>query len=245
MATYKEHRFAGFGLAAAIGLGICANAHATTIVAIWTPDKIVIAGDSLLLMNWTGANGLPQQRTSKECKIRKFGSNYVSAAGNYHIQTAGFDVWASAAHACGASIGVDQCAERFRGELRTKLAPVVGVHDVYLSVLVAGLQNGEPVLHHMTVIGAPDGHLSIQSESFRRGRQKWGRVILGERDAIDQFERGAASTMTDSLQEALALVRVEARALPREVAAPFSTLVIEPGGEHWVNGGCCPASCPK
>jgi hypothetical protein len=219
---------------------------ATTIVAIWTPEKIVITGDSLLNLNWTGENGEPRHKTSKDCKIRKFGSLYISAAGNYHIQRAGFDVWDIAAHACGSSTSVDLCAAKFKAELRTKLMRVVGMHDVHLGVLVAGRQNGVPALEHITFIGSPYGRLSVKSESFRQGKQKWGRVILGERDAIDRHERGAESTVTESIQEqALSLVRIEAHALPQEVGAPFSTLTIYEKGEEWVNPGCCPASCAK
>ena len=235
---------------AIIGIGFCASVKATTIVAIWTPAKIVISGDSLLNMNWTGENGARQHKTSKDCKIRKFGSNYISAAGNYHIQTAGFDVWNTAAHACGSStnvaMNVDACAEKFKTELRSILAKVVGVHDVHLSVLVAGRQNGTPALEHITLVGTPDGRLSVKSESFRKGKQKWGRVILGERDAIDRYEHGAASKMSDSiLDQALSLVKIEARALPKEVGAPFSTLTIDAAGEKWTNPGCCPSSCAK
>jgi hypothetical protein len=231
--------------AAIIGVSLCANANATTIVAIWTPAKIVIAGDSLLNMNWTGENGAPQHKTSKDCKIRKFGSNYISAAGNYHIQTAGFDVWETAARTCGSSTSVDGCTAKLRAELRGALAKVVGVHDVHLTVLIAGRQNGAPALDHITLVGTPDGRLSVKSESFRKGKQKWGRVILGERDAIDRYEHGTASTMTDSIQEqALSLVKVEARALPSEVGAPFSTLTIDAAGEKWTNPGCCPSACP-
>jgi hypothetical protein len=233
-------------LVAIVGVSLCANAWATTIVAIWTPDKIVITGDSLLNMNWTGENGVPRHKTSKDCKIRRYGSNYVSAAGNYHIQTAGFDVWETAQHACGSSNSVDTCAAKFKAELRSALTRVVGMHDVHLTVLVAGLQNGEPALDHITLIGTPDGRLSVKSESFRRGKQKWGRVILGERDAIDRYERNAESTMTKNIQEqATSLVKIEARALPQEVGAPFSTLIIEADGEEWINPGCCPASCSK
>src|SRR5580698_6466 len=232
-------------LAALAGLSLCVNANATTIVAIWTPSKIVITGDSLLNMNWTGENGVPQHKTSKDCKIRKYGSSYISAAGNYHIQTAGFDVWQTASHACGSTTGVDQCASKFRAELRSALLRIVGIHDVHLSVLVAGLQNGAPALEHITLIGTPDGRLSVKSESFRKGKQKWGRVILGERDAIDRYEHGSESTMTDTIdQQALSLVKVEARALPQEVGPPYSELTIEASGEKWTNPGCCPASCP-
>jgi hypothetical protein len=229
-------------LAAAIGLGLAAHAGATTIVAIWTPEKIVISGDSLLNMNWTGENGAPQHKTSKDCKIRKFGSNYISAAGNYHIQTAGFDVWDMAAHACGSSTNVDGCASKFKTELRNMLSKVAGKHDIHLSVLVAGLQNGVPALEHITLIGTPDGKLSVKTESFRKGKQKSGQVILGERDAIDRSAHGAK--MPDNIQDqALALVKIEARALPQEVGAPFSTLTIEKSGEKWINPGCCPAAC--
>lgn len=232
-------------LAAAIALFFCAQAGATTIVAFWTPQKIVIAADSLIASTWTGENGAPQRKLSKDCKIRKFGANYISAAGNYHIQTAGFDLWATAQHACGSSGNVELCAARFKSELRTALARVVGVHDVHLAVLVAGLQNGQPALEHITFVGLPDGRLSVKSESFRKGKVRSGRVILGERDAIDRYERGATSVTGDLQDQAVALVRIESRALPQEVGAPFSSLTIEPGGEHWVNPGCCPASCSK
>jgi hypothetical protein len=228
-----------------VGLGLCICVRATTIVAIWTPSKIVIAGDSLLNMNWTGQHGEPEHKTSKDCKIRKYGSNYISAAGNYHIQTVGFDVWQKAAHACGSSTNVDGCATKFKAELRSILSRVVGVHDVHLSVLVAGLQDGAPALEHITFVGTPDGRLNVRSESFRHGKaQTWGRVILGERDAIDRREQGEESTMTESIEEqAVSLVKIEARSLPREVGGPYSTLTIEAGGEHWVNPGCCPAAC--
>lgn len=231
---------------AVFSLGLCANADATTIVAIWTPSKIVIAGDSMINMNWTGKNGAPQHTTSTDCKIRKYGSNYISAAGNYHIQKAGFDVWNVAERACGSSLNFEICAARFKADLRSILGRVVGVHGIQLMVLVAGLQDGSPALEHITFASQPDGKLSVRSESFRRGKQEWGRVILGDRGAIDRFEQGAASTMTGSIQEqALSLVRIEARAVPQEVGAPFSAVTIEANGEQWINPGCCPASCSK
>jgi len=231
-------------LVAFLGLGLCANA--TTIVAIWTPSKIVIAGDSLINMNWTGDHGTPQHTTSKDCKIRKYGSNYISAAGNYSIQKAGFDVWNTAERACSSSMNFEICAARFKMDLRSILGRVVGVHDIHLTVLVAGRQNGAPALEHITFVSQPDGRLRMKSESFRRGKQKWGRVILGDRDAIDRYERGSASTIAGTIQEqALQLVRIEARAVPNEVGAPFSAVTIEASGEQWINPGCCPASCSK
>jgi hypothetical protein len=230
----------------AIGLTLCGYAQATTIVAIWTPAKLVIAGDSLINMKWTGENGAPQHTTSKDCKIRKYGSSYISAAGNYHIQKAGFDVWDTAERSCASSMNFEICAARFKADLRSILGRVVGVHDIHLTVLVAGRQNGAPALEHITFVSQPDGRLSVKSESFRRGKQQWGRVILGDRDAIDRYERGSASSMTGTIQEqALALVRIEAHAVPREVGAPFSAVTIEESGEQWINPGCCPASCMK
>lgn len=229
-----------------LGLCLCAKAWGTTIVAIWTPARIVIAGDSLLSMNWTGENGEPRHKTSNDCKIRKYGANYISAAGNYHIQTAGFDLWRTAQRACGSSTSVDSCAASLKAELRRVLTRVVGIHDVHLSVIVAGTQNGNPALDHITFIGTPDGRLSVRAESYHKGRQKWGRVILGERDAIDRYERNNESTMSASIQDqAISLVKIEARALPQEVGAPISTLVIEAASERWINPGCCPASCAK
>jgi hypothetical protein len=143
-------------------------------------------------------------------------------------------------------MNVEICAARLKSDLRSILGRVVGVHDVHVTLLVAGLQNGAPALEHITLVGTRQGTLSVQSESFRLGKQSWGRVILGDRDAIDRYERGAPSTMTGSIQEqALSLVRVEARADPQEVGPPFSTLTIEAAGEHWINPGCCPNACSK
>lgn len=226
-------------------LALCANAGATTIVAIWTPSRIVIAGDSLLNNYWT-RNGVRQHGTSEGCKIRKFGVNYISAAGNYHIQKAGFDLWDTAARACTTSGNVELCAARLKADLAGVLSRAVSVHEVNVTVLVAGRQNGVPAMEHITFIGQPDGKLNVRTESFRRGRQQWGRVILGDRDAIDRYEHGAASTMSENLeQQAVSLVKIEARAVPQEVGAPFSTLSIEAKSERWINPGCCQSSCSK
>ena len=232
--------------AAVLGISLCANVSATTIVAIWTPVKIVISGDSLINSNWTAANGSPRHRLSNDCKIRKFGTNYVAAAGNYHIQIAAFDIWQAAARACGSSINVGGCTGRLREELRTDLAQIAGAREVQVSVLVAGLENGVPALDHITLIGTPRGGISVRSESFRRGSRTWGRVILGDHDAIDRYEADSPSTMSGSVQDqVLTLVRLEAGARPQEVGAPFSVLAIGTAGEHWINPGCCPASCSK
>jgi hypothetical protein len=230
---------------AAAAVLYCANASATTIVAIWTPDRLVISGDSLLNMNWTGANGQPRHGTSTGCKIHQFGSNYISAAGNYHIQSVGFDVWESAVRACGSFMNVEACAAKFKTELSRGLSHAVGTHDVHLTVIIAGRQNGAPALEHLTFVGSPGERLKISSESFRKGRQTYGRVILGDRDAIDRYERGAV-TSNGSIQDmALSLVKIEARAAPQEVGGPVSTLTIDRTGERWTNPGCCPSACEK
>jgi hypothetical protein len=232
--------------AASLAITLCSNAGATTIVAIWTPVKIVISGDSLINSDWTAANGAPHHQLSNDCKIRKFGTNYISAAGNYHIQKAAYDVWQTASRACGGSTSVYACSARFREELKNDLSQVARAREVHVSVLVAGLENGSPALDHITLIGTPSGGLSVRTESFRRGKQNWGRVILGDRDAIDRYEAASPSTMTGSIQDqVLKLVRVEAGAVPREVAAPFSVLAIGTSGEHWINPGCCPATCSR
>lgn len=229
-----------------VAIGICAHARATTIVAIWTPVKIVISGDSLINSSWTAPNGAPQHQLSNDCKIRKFGTNYISAAGNYRIQIAAYDIWQAAARACGSSTSVSGCAARFREELRTDLGQIGRAREVHVGALVAGLENGVPALDHITLIVTPRGGMSVRTESFRRGRQTWGRVILGERGAIDRYEADSPSTLSSSIQDqVLRLVRVEAGALPQEVGAPFSVLAIGTAGEHWINPGCCPASCSK
>ena len=83
----------------------------------------------------------------------------------------------------------------------------------------------------------------MTSESFRQGVQKWGRVILGDRDAIDRYERAGSRTTDSVWEQALALVTIEAHALPQEVGAPFSILTIDAAGANWSIGGCCPAAC--
>jgi hypothetical protein len=158
----------------AAALVLCLHAKATTVVAIWTPEKLVITGDSLLNSTWTGANGQPHHQLSTGCKIHQYGSNYISAAGNYHIQKAGFDVWESAIRACGGSVSVDQCAANFKAELRGALARIAGVHDVHLTVIVAGP-------HHVglrarrkayrTIGIVPQGPAEIRTRDSRRSRR--------------------------------------------------------------------------
>ncbi len=232
-------------LAAAVFLW-SAHANATTVVAIWTPTRIVISADSLINSTWTGSDGRSRQNLSNACKIRKFGANYVSAAGNYHIQSAGFDLWETSARACGGSANVELCAVRLKSELRSVLQRTAGIHEVHLTLLVAGRQNGSPALEHMTFVSTRYGRLNEQFESFRRGAGTWGRVILGDREAIDRYEQGASPMTNISLQDQTqTLVRIEAWARPQEVGPPFSTLTIDASGDHWVAPGICLANRPK
>ncbi len=62
----------------------------------------------------------------------------------------------------------------FTAALRKALAPVVGARTVYLTVLVAGIENGAPALNHITFTGTPGARLSVRSESFRRGEADMG-----------------------------------------------------------------------
>jgi hypothetical protein len=223
----------------------CAHASATTIVAIWTPQKLVISGDSLVNVNWTGEDGLHRHTTAINCKIRKYGAFYVAAAGNYRIQTAGFDLWEIAARACGDSVTIDHCSARLTASLRNVLETAARSQDVHVAVIVAGLDNGAPALEHITIAGTRGGRLTVSSTPYRRGMTRSTRIILGYRNAIDRFERATASSNSTLEAEASSLVRVEEGAAPGEVGGTVSTLTIQPSGERWAHPGCCPASCRK
>jgi hypothetical protein len=230
--------------AAAAIMSVCASG--TTIVAIWTPEKLVIAGDSLLNLVSTSENGQQRARTAKDCKIRKFGKSYVSAAGLLHVKSTGFDIWDTAARACASAKSVDSCVAKLKTELQSALAPILKenrghrangrpLHEVRLTVLVAGIQGGVPVMDHITFLGTADDRLTVKAESFRKARRSHGRVILGDRDAIDEYER----THPTSEEDALTLVKLQARATPRDVGPPFSLLVIDAIGDRWIEPGCC------
>lgn len=237
-------------LALSIGLSVCASA--TTIVAIWTPAKLVIVADSIITLVSTSADGHQKSRTEKDCKIRKIGKNYFSAAGILHVKSVRFDIWDSASRACASSSSLDICSAKLKPELQTALGRVVKqnranrrsgrpLHEVRLTVLVAGNQDGAPAMDHITFLATPDDRVTVKSESFRKSKSAAeGRVILGDRGAIDRFEKTHSANPGDSPEEeALALVKIEARAAPKDVGPPFSTLVIDAEGDRWPDPGCC------
>jgi hypothetical protein len=224
---------------------VCVPASATTVVAIWTPQKLVISADSLINVDWTGQDGFRRHSTAINCKIRKFGAFYVAAAGNYRIQTAGFDVWEIASRACGDSVTIGHCAARLTVSLRNSLETAARTQDVRVAVIVAGLDNGAPALEHITITGKRGGALAVTSTPYRRGTARPARIILGDRDAIDRFEKTTSFSNSNLEAEASSLVRVEEGAAPGDVGGTISTLTLQPSGERWANPGCCPASCRK
>ena len=86
-------------------------ASATSIIAVYTPSKIVVVGDSFFSASWTDKRDIPRAGTIRKCKVNQFGAVFIAATGNYLIQNAHFDFWMAARRVCGAAQSVTSCSE--------------------------------------------------------------------------------------------------------------------------------------
>ena len=226
----------------------CSQLMATTIVAVWTPRRLVVVADSVVTGSVFGSDVIGHM-----CKIRQIGRVFLAASGAYESNLADFNLWSLAEQSCsGLVTNVDRCAEhlkngvvsgmkRMQAQARSAIAAGYKAQHLYVSFIVIGLERDSPELVHWTFYAQPNGPIEQETETFKKsdGRM-YARAILGNRIEIDQFikthPRWRAGTPEE---EGRILVKIEADAFPEHVGPPFSILTLDRRGAHWVDKGCC------
>src|SRR5947207_14234522 len=106
--------------AVALLLGVCASSSfATTLVALWTPEKLVIGADSLVVTTEGPAK-------ASACKISHEGSTLFAMSGLVEDSSAGLNVSALARDTARQGGSMPAKIERFTGSIKPKLGKAIG-----------------------------------------------------------------------------------------------------------------------
>src|SRR5688500_10046319 len=88
---------------------------ATTLVALWTPERVVLGADSLVVLD----QGLP---TASGCKIAQVGATFFALSGLVEDQSAGLSVRALASEAAKQGGEMPATIGRFVTDVTPKLS---------------------------------------------------------------------------------------------------------------------------
>jgi len=230
-----------------IGSPAYGQAHGTAAIAIWQPDRIVIATDSKVIH----LNGEPPDTI---CKVRRSGRFFFPISGFYGRTGSDFDVWDIAtrsvktAHTVpdAAAIlehriaaGLPKALESARlsnpDELKKKLS------ESYLAFFVAGIDAGKPVM-----AGRNFGSRGVLKREYPGTNPvvagATGLAVFGDRNVIDRMytpQRQVTLAAGDPIGTARSFVQLEIDGESAAVGGPRSILVIAKNGHRWEEHGLC------
>jgi Proteasome subunit len=237
---------------------ILAQARATTIVVIRTPDEVVIAADSAATVHEDGGRNV----TESVCKIYGLDANlFFAVSGLVNDRLAGFSIPAIVAFVSGGGGNISAKLARAEGAVRdavlielprVKARDPVGYADLIhakgaVTVMLAGIEGGVPMAASFS-LGlevSPEG--SVETTMIRDScpgncpsgtRAFW----FGEGAAIDRLRAGRGLPKLPMLELAHYLVQLEIDAGAPSVGEPIDVLRITPNGAVWVQRKL---SCPN
>jgi hypothetical protein len=236
------------------------DALATSVLAIRTPNFLVVGADSLARRG----NGIP---LGPVCKIRQYGRFYASFAGMSNEEDTGFDVYKVAAKTITKCSTMECAAVNFGREVRTPLIEALAVSrrrdgEAYfeesflkrapLQVLIFGQERAATIIR-MVVFNVDKTKLRMDLVVDDDGGcpgtcGPQGIAFLGIGSyflAKDRFQAVFRSGFgNDSPSDVVVkALTEEANADPKAVSAPFSVIVMDRTGIHWQTSyqGACPA----
>lgn len=250
-----RHFLYGILLAQPIWAGDC---FATSIVAIRSPDSVVIAADSLLTMH----NGAGKDSTRSECKIFQCGNIFYSFSGFYKEPARGFDIVSIISDTLGQgesfSIAADMAAmavaDGMKDEVRKlrKESPVL--YDKYfeaktgplLQILFATYEDGVPkvTVYDIKKTAGPyaDIELSYDRKSCPGDCNDKGTVayfLTNMRPIEDYMKKEQLKSMPPE-KTARFFVDLVIKAHTPDTGPPVDVLRIDGNGAAWVEhkAGC-------
>lgn len=239
---------------------ICAgNCFATSIVAIRSPDSVVIAADSLLTIR----NGAGKDSTRSECKIFQSGKIFFSFTGFYKEPGSGFDIVSIVSDTLkqGESFGVavDKAAMAvvfgMKDEVRRIRKETPALYETYfaaqtgplLRILFATYEDGVPMVAVCDIkkSAAHSGDIEI---SYDRNScpgncnvQDTGGYFLTDMRPIEEYlKREKLKTMPPE-KTARFFVELVVNAHTPDTGPPVDVLRIDGNGAAWVEHK---AECP-
>lgn len=225
-------------------LQLCANA--TTIVALWTPDRILMAADSRAIIGTSSS--------VDTCKIGHSGPTWFAVAGLITDTASGYALGDSLKQALATSAGLTDKVDRLITTVQPKLTTAVaGIENdspeqfaefatgrPILQAVLAETANGRPVM--ATVAFALDGAGAVQPRatlidgSDARGPRL---IYAGQQERIRSWLR-VHRDWIDGDYAALVrdLVQLEVDANSPWVGGPVDLVEITAAGvgPHWLEG---------
>jgi hypothetical protein len=224
----------------------CSVQSATTLVAVWTPDQLVIGADSSVITTLGG-----RAVKTSACKINQEGSTFYAFSGLVEDQGIEFNVATLAQRAVQSGAGLADRVERFKQITREPLARAVArlksdSPDDYeylrrghpaLQAIFADVQPGAPSLAIAEFSVSPDGSLAMFGRMVADGDDGRGPRIIyaGQQSHIREYLTVHSNWYTgDGSELARKLVELEIASSDGKVGGPVDVLKLRPHGAQWV-----------
>jgi hypothetical protein len=229
--------------------------NGTTVVAVRTPDFVILAADSRVLQGSAGE--------LKGCKIERVGNAFISHAGLFRDPSTGWDLRQDVRNAVNRGGSLRSIADRFvaltQPMLTTAVARLRTVDPKYFlqycegkhtpEVVFAQMENDVPSLSLRSfLIETRDGKVTVSLDPAIDcpGNCPTGMtdVTLGNHDVADKIYAATPHfwRVNGFVRGIDKLIMSESDANPKEVFPPISILVLDKTGAHWERDhqGLCP-----
>lgn len=223
---------------------VSAMAPATTLVALWSPDRLLIAADSNVITNMPNVLGTA-------CKISQDGPIFYAFSGLVEDKTVGYNIEMLAHEASQGpgdlSVHLTHFLELAHDPLARAVAAVKrDAPDQYayleqnhpvLQAIFADVESGPPTLGVAGVSLGPDGSLLDYSRIVARGDDGLGPRIIyaGQQSHIREYLKDHRDWAAgDKAALVRNLVQSEIDASKGEVGGPIDIVAIEPHTAHWI-----------
>lgn len=223
------------------------SSSGTTGVAIWTPDRAVVAIDSRVTLT----AGHTSRRGPDTCKIQSTGRFLVAIAGLYDHYATKFSAWRLATEAVGAARSVAEAIvraeQRILPDLHTAMENLqigdrAAFARAHLAILITGMDDGVPAMAGRVFLPHENGAIQVVRWQSEPGTSSV--FAFGETSAINQAyaEKKALADLIathGAVDAARILVQLEIAHQPATVGPPISIVEMTAVGPTWIRSGLC------
>lgn len=220
-------------------LGLFGSAQATTLVAVWTPERLLLGADSLMVTDAAPAEA---------CKIGNAGATYFALSGLVQEQTARYELAPLARAALQGTATLDAKVRTFIDSVRGPLARAVDAVRRNAPAEYAMLLQGHPVVQAIfaqpgpvlavaSFSVAPDGTLGEYSSVVADANDRRGPRIIyaGQQTQIRTYLKTHPDWHTgDSALLVKGLIELESRSGTGRVGGPVDLVEIGVQGANWL-----------
>jgi hypothetical protein len=216
--------------------------YSTTLVALWTPEKVLLAADSRVTQD--GGD------SAEACKIAHSGTTWIAVSGLISDPATGFTLGplARPALAQGRSVkeqialladalqpGLARAVDGLRRDAPEHYSRFAGGRPV-LQAILAAQENGKPVLATIGFVLDAAGALQPRASLIDGADARGPRLIYaGQQDHIREYLRTHRDWIASDRQALVRdLVQLEIDANTGHVGGPIDVVQIDAAGPQWV-----------